>query len=149
MEIVLTPPKQGTYDSSYEAGEPDAHIVDLNTELVQCNEAMAVNLPKKQRRYDKLCDIFHRNLLNTYRYLFTGLNHLMEHMLISSARHLRVPNAFGIKKVLRNILALQQGIKTLTDDSQDADLDHAKEYYNLFFIKPPVGSLAVFLSTYH
>jgi len=58
VEIVLTHSKQGTYDSSYEAGEPDAHIVDLNTELVQCNEAMAVNLPKKRRRYDKLVIFF-------------------------------------------------------------------------------------------
>ncbi|KAF8973579.1 exocyst complex component sec8 [Flammula alnicola] len=109
----------GTYDSNYEAVEPDPHIVDLNTELVQCNEFMMVSLPKKERKY-----------------LFSGLGHLMEHKLIANARKLRLPNAFGIKKITRNILALQQSIKTLTDDQQDSEFERAKRYYALFFVSP-------------
>jgi exocyst complex component 4 len=41
---------QGTYDSNYEAVEPDPHIVDLNAELVQCNEFTTASLPKKERQ---------------------------------------------------------------------------------------------------
>jgi exocyst complex component 4 len=62
----------------------------------------------------------------------------MEHILISSASHLRLPNQFGIKKILRNILALQQSIKSLTNDRQDSEFEKAKFYYSLFFISPKV-----------
>jgi len=62
----------------------------------------------------------------------------MEQMLIANAKHLRRPTAFGIKKVLRNILALQQVVKTLTDDVQESEFDHAKEYFSLFFLTPQV-----------
>ncbi|KAJ3508842.1 hypothetical protein NLJ89_g5535 [Agrocybe chaxingu] len=109
----------GTYDSSYEAVEPDPYIVDLNTQLIQCNEFLSTSLPERERQY-----------------IFSGLGHLMEHMLIKSARHLRRPNEFGIKKITRNILALQQGIKTLTQGQQDSEFERAKSYYSLFFISP-------------
>lgn len=42
---------QGTYDSNYEAIEPDPYIIDLNTELVQCDEFMTIHLPMKERKY--------------------------------------------------------------------------------------------------
>lgn len=111
--------RHGTYDSNYEAVEPDPHIVDLNTELVQCNEFTTVSLPKKERQY-----------------LFAGLGNLMEHLLITGARQLRIPNAFGIRKIMRNTLALQQSIKTLTNDQQDSEFERVKLYYSLFFISP-------------
>lgn len=63
----------------------------------------------------------------------------MQHMLITSAKHLRRPNKFGIQKVLRNILALQQSVKALTEDVEDAEFEYAKEYFSLFFISPQVG----------
>jgi exocyst complex component 4 len=63
----------------------------------------------------------------------------MEQMLIANAKHLRHPTTFGIKKVLRNILALQQVVRTLTDDAQESEFDHAKEYFSLFFMTPQVG----------
>jgi exocyst complex component 4 len=64
----------------------------------------------------------------------------MEHMLVSNARHLRLPNSFGIKKIMRNILALQQSIKTLTNDQQNTEFERAKRYYSLFFLTPQVRS---------
>jgi len=60
----------------------------------------------------------------------------MEQLLISGARHLRLPTAFGIKKIMRNILALQQSIKTLTNDQQNTEFDKAKCYYLLFNVSP-------------
>jgi hypothetical protein len=41
---------QGTYNSHYEATEPDPYIVDLNAELVQCDDFMATHLPTKERK---------------------------------------------------------------------------------------------------
>lgn len=62
----------------------------------------------------------------------------MEHLLISNARHLRLINAFGVKKILRNLLALQQSIKTLTNEQRNTEFERAKLYYSLFFMSPTV-----------
>lgn len=64
----------------------------------------------------------------------------MEHLLISNARHLRQANVFGVKKILRNVLALQQSIKTITGEQKHTEFERAKRYYSLFFKSPPVSS---------
>lgn len=66
----------------------------------------------------------------------------MEHLLISNARHLRVVNDFGVKKILRNILALQQSIKTVTNEQKNAEFERAKRYYSLYFEPPAVRRLS-------
>ena len=129
---------QGTYNSHYEATEPDPYIVDLNAELVQCDEFMAIYLPVKERKCVQCLPV--ESFLLSSRYAFAGLGYLLEHMLIANARHLWRPTGFGIKKILRNILALQQVVKTLTDDLQEAEFEHAKEYFSYFFVTPQVRS---------
>jgi len=65
-----------------------------------------------------------------------GLPFLLEHLLIQGARHLKRPNTFGIQKILRNMLALQQSIKTLTHETVQTEFEKAKEYYALFSLSP-------------
>lgn len=77
--------------------------------------------------------------LDLLRYLFAGLGQVMEYTLIKNARHLHSPNSFGIKKILRNVLALQQSIKTLADDQEDTEFNRVKRYYSLFFVSPQVN----------
>jgi len=72
------------------------------------------------------------------RFIFDGLGTLMEHLLISNGRHIRFANAVGIQKIMRNMLAMQQNMKTITDASQDADFERAKIYYSLFSMTPRV-----------
>lgn len=62
----------------------------------------------------------------------------MQHLLISNARYIHAANVYGIKKMNRNMLALQQNIKTITDDSHSTQFDRAKRYYSLFLLSPPV-----------
>jgi hypothetical protein len=62
----------------------------------------------------------------------------MEQMLISNARLLRLPNDYGIKKMMRNMLALQQSIKTLTNDQRNTEFKRAKKYYSLYYLTPQV-----------
>lgn len=62
----------------------------------------------------------------------------MEHLLISNARHIRFANDVGIQKILRNMLAMQQNLKTITDASQDADFERAKVYYSQIAMTPKV-----------
>ncbi|KXN85672.1 putative exocyst complex component sec8 [Leucoagaricus sp. SymC.cos] len=111
--------RHGNYALTYEVTEPDPYIVDLNTDLVQCDDITSTSLPLKERHY-----------------VFTGLGHLMEQMLISNARLLRLPNDYGIKKMMRNMLALQQSIKTLTNDQQNTEFERAKQYYSLYHLTP-------------
>jgi exocyst complex component 4 len=109
----------GNYNIDHEAGEPDPYIVDLNTEISNCNEFVSAAMLKEE-----------------HQFVFAGLEHLMEHLLISNARHVRMVNGFGIRKIIRNTLALQQSVRTIGDDQQHAEFERAKSYYSLFFLTP-------------
>ena len=78
------------------------------------------------------------NIGTSPRFAFEGIGQLLEHLLISEAKRIRIANANGIRKMIRNILALQQSIKTLTNDIRGTDFDRAKKYYSLFFRTPAV-----------
>ena len=62
----------------------------------------------------------------------------MDDLLIYNARHIGVANSLGMKKINRNMLALQQCVKTIVHDARDGELLRAKQYYSLFFLSPPV-----------
>ncbi|KAG1749817.1 Sec8 exocyst complex component-specific domain-containing protein [Suillus paluster] len=109
----------GNYNIDHEAGEPDPYIVDLNVEISKCNEFVSAAMLKEE-----------------HQFVFSGLEHLMEHLLISNARHVRMANDFGVRKIMRNTLALQQSVRTIGDDQQHAEFERAKSYYSLFFLKP-------------
>jgi hypothetical protein len=72
----------------------------------------------------------------------------MDDLLIYNARHIGVANPLGMKKISRNMLALQQCVKTIVHDARDGELLRAKQYYSLFFLSPPVcqGSFIVMTS---
>ncbi|KAH9836975.1 Sec8 exocyst complex component-specific domain-containing protein [Rhodofomes roseus] len=111
--------RHGIYKVDREVGEPDPNVIDLNVELSKCDDWASSTLPERERRY-----------------VFEGLPHLMERLLISNARLIRSLNAFGIKKMNRNMLALQQNIKTITQNSDDVEFERAKRYYSLFSMSP-------------
>jgi exocyst complex component 4 len=64
----------------------------------------------------------------------------MEQVLISGSRQLRFVNEHGVKKIQRNVVALQQNLKTLTDVPRDTGLERAKQFYGLFSLEPSVSS---------
>lgn len=67
----------------------------------------------------------------------------MELLLINNARKIRVANDFGMKKVDRNIRALQQCIRTIGDGEQLARFERARQYYALFSLGPQVRACLV------
>ncbi|KAI0639631.1 Sec8 exocyst complex component-specific domain-containing protein [Trametes polyzona] len=111
--------RHGIYRIEREAAEPDPHIIDLNTEIGNSDASLSSSLPDIQRKF-----------------VFEGMGHLMQHLLISNARFIQSANALGIKKMMRNMLALQQNIKTITDDNLSTDFERAKRYYSLFLHTP-------------
>lgn len=66
----------------------------------------------------------------------------MEHLLISNARFIRAINDNGVKKMFRNILALQQNIKIIAE-GMNIEFDRVKRYYSLFSKSPSVRLLAM------
>ncbi|KAI1789788.1 Sec8 exocyst complex component-specific domain-containing protein [Ganoderma leucocontextum] len=112
--------RHGIYRIEREAGEPEPYVVDLNTELGNCEACLTSTLPDVERKF-----------------AFEGMGHLMQHLLISNARYIHAANVYGIKKMNRNMLALQQNIKTITDDSHSTQFERAKRYYSLFLLSPP------------
>ncbi|THH09197.1 hypothetical protein EW145_g2188 [Phellinidium pouzarii] len=113
--------RHGNYRIDQEDSEPDPHIIDLNSELGTVDECIAVTLPEKERTF-----------------VFEGLDTLMEELLISSARFIRYANFHGVKKILRNVIALRQNVKTLSSWSAETEFDRAREFYGLFSLGPQV-----------
>ncbi|KAG9049709.1 hypothetical protein FS837_009354 [Tulasnella sp. UAMH 9824] len=111
--------RQGNYQLDHEPGEPDPHVIDLNSDLAACEDCTTLSLPEREKRF-----------------IFEGLGTLMEHLLISNARHVRFANDLGIKKIFRNILALQQNLKLLSDLPEDAEFGRARRYWELFLLTP-------------
>ncbi|KAH9944194.1 Sec8 exocyst complex component-specific domain-containing protein [Epithele typhae] len=111
--------RHGNYRIEHEAGEPDPHVVDLNTEMGNLDACLNAALPDVERKF-----------------VFEGISHLMQYLLIANARFIPAANEWGIKKMNRNMLALRQNIKSLADDSDSPHFERAKRYYSLFLMTP-------------
>ncbi|KAF8445773.1 Sec8 exocyst complex component-specific domain-containing protein [Boletus edulis BED1] len=111
--------RHGNYQVDHEVGEPDPYIVDLNSELSHLDDFTSTSLLKNEQSF-----------------VFFGLEDLVEELLIKNARTIRVANDFGMKKVDRNIRALQQCIRTIGDGEQFARFEKVRQYYALFSLGP-------------
>jgi len=111
--------RHGNYQIDHEVGEPDPYIVDLNSELSNFDEFTATTLLRDEQNF-----------------VFFGLEDFVDQLLVNNARQIRVANDFGMKKVNRNIRALQQCIRTIGDGEQFARFERARQYYALFLLGP-------------
>ncbi|KAF7281690.1 hypothetical protein GWI33_004410 [Rhynchophorus ferrugineus] len=101
-----------------ETHEPDPKVLELSRVLANVDEAMTSSLhPRK-------C-----------KYIFEGLGHLIAKILISSAQYMQVIDDAGIQRMCRNIFALQQTLTNITM-TRELALDHARHYFELFFLTP-------------
>ncbi|KAF8737357.1 Sec8 exocyst complex component specific domain, partial [Rhizoctonia solani] len=107
------------YRIDQECKQPDPFVQDLNTSLIACDDAINGVLPEVERRF-----------------IFDGIGGLVEHLLVSNSRFIRFANDFGIQKMLRNLSALRQNLKTITGLPEDFELSQAQAYYNLFNLGP-------------
>lgn len=114
-------------------------MIDLNSDLAACEDCTTLSLPEREKRlvHLEMCCVLLAKM-SSCRFIFEGLGTLMEHLLISNARHVRFANDLGIKKIFRNILALQQNLKTLSDLPEDAEFGRARRYWELFLLTPQV-----------
>lgn len=121
--------REGSYVlSASDATEPDPHVVDLNTALTSADEATSANLPRAQRTF-----------------VFAGLPQLLDVQLVQQARFIKEANQQGFVKMSRNVLALQQNLKTLGYDSEggehtlvEVDFERSRRYWDLALAGPEV-----------
>jgi len=116
LEVTM---RHGNYLIQQEAGEPDSHILDLNAELSALDVAVSSTVSNRVQSF-----------------IFGGLSQLMQHVLIVNTRYVRLANGFGVKKIVRNMLALQQNVKTIAGSHEDTGFEHAKRYFALFDMSP-------------
>ncbi|KAJ1301826.1 hypothetical protein OPQ81_009054 [Rhizoctonia solani] len=119
MHYLHTGVQFENYRIDQECREPDPFVQDLNTSLIACDDAINGVLPEIERRF-----------------IFDGIGGLVEHLLVSNSRLIRFANEFGIQKMLRNLSALRQNLKTITGLPEDSELSQAQAYYNLFHMGP-------------
>nr|CAD7589281.1 unnamed protein product [Timema genevievae] len=149
-------PRPNTYNRFAGAGvdsqEPDPKVLELSRVLISIDEAMNSSL---QLRKSKVKEGFgnrinlrwdrglnselpaqnSNTLLINLQYIFEGLGHLIAKILITSAQYLDKIDEPGIQKMCRNIFALQQTLTNITM-AREIALDHARHYFELFYLTP-------------
>ena len=73
------------------------------------------------------------------RYIFEGVSHLVAAIFVGAAPHIRKINEHGVKKMCRNIFAVQHTLTSSITGSRETALDSAKQYYELCNHRPQVS----------
>ena len=72
------------------------------------------------------------------RYLFDGVPHFISALLIKNVYRISKINTNGVKKMCRNIFALQQNLANITLSREPA-FDYCRQYYCLLALPAEVG----------
>ena len=110
---------RGTYICDALSMEPDVHVVELNTELSACHEVYRETM-----------------LPQHHAYVFDGLDVLMDTLMTEAVLHVRAINRFGVTKMLRNLLSVQQNLKNIVDEPRRIHLDRSKRLWELLAQEP-------------
>ncbi|GAB5587183.1 exocyst subunit [Umbelopsis nana] len=111
--------QEGNYFLEEESYEPDPYIMTLNANLVEIDDCVALSLPPTDESF-----------------VFDGLPDLIVHMMISNAAYIKRLNHNGVRKMVRNFLALQQNLLSVLSTAQCAPMERGREYYTLFGLGP-------------
>uniref|UniRef100_A0A8C3M000 Exocyst complex component Sec8 n=1 Tax=Chrysolophus pictus TaxID=9089 RepID=A0A8C3M000_CHRPC len=101
--------------ANVESMDYDPLVVRLNKDISAIEEAMSASLQQHK-----------------FQYIFEGLGHLISCILINGAHYFKRISESGIKKMCRNIFILQQNLTNITM-SREADLDFARQYYEMLY----------------
>lgn len=98
--------------------EPDAKVLKLTKVLTEMDEALNSTLHPRKAKY-----------------IFEGLAHLTARILIMASNYMERIDQFGVQRMCRNALALQQTLSSITA-SREIALDHARCFYEMFYMEP-------------
>ncbi|XP_055937333.1 exocyst complex component 4-like [Argiope bruennichi] len=105
--------KQGSYVSRKDDEEPEPEILKLNADLTKIDESLSPILQLKKMRY-----------------VFEGLGELLSTILINSINNMKKINENKVKKMGRNIFAIQQNLAGITM-TREVALDRARQFFEL------------------
>ncbi|WWC87558.1 uncharacterized protein L201_002448 [Kwoniella dendrophila CBS 6074] len=107
--------RKGDFRLESEALEPDSDILDLNASLMEIEE------------------IAERTILgDDHSFVFRGLGQLVDQVFITSSKNIKMVNAAGVRKIKRDILALQQTLRGIAPASKEGQLGRAMEFWELY-----------------
>lgn len=134
---------QTNYRAENTDDEPDPHVQDLTNDLSQCESIVQVSIPPGDREYvdtyTKSVDIKQLNTLSPLSFLFVGLDSLADTVLVSSGRFVRSISDSGLRKIERNIAAIQQALRNMLSGGSRIVLSNCRRYWQLYKIGPQVG----------
>ncbi|XP_060578510.1 exocyst complex component 4-like [Ruditapes philippinarum] len=110
--------KQSNYAGPIDDLDPDSNVLKLNKDLSGMEEVLSQSLQPKK-----------------FKYIFESLGYLVASILMNSMQFIKKINENGIKKMCRNLFAIQQNLTNITM-SRESDLDHARQYYELLYLNP-------------
>jgi exocyst complex component 4 len=113
--------REGNYLLEEEPYEPDAYIDMLNQDLVLIEESIGKAVPNRRTRF-----------------LFDGLSFLIRDVLMGNLRYVRRLNLFGVEKLVRNVMSLQQSLTNISA-IHEKGLDRVKNYFELLNLTGPVS----------
>ncbi|RWS04217.1 Exocyst complex component 4-like protein [Dinothrombium tinctorium] len=116
--FLLRVSTQSSFSMGMDTQEPDTEVVQLNKDLTSIDEALSISLQPWKLRY-----------------IFEGVGHLVSTILINSTPNIKRINQNGVKKMCRNIFAIQQCLTSITM-SREVALDCARQYFELFYQTP-------------
>ncbi|KAL1110251.1 hypothetical protein AAG570_008328 [Ranatra chinensis] len=114
----LLPKGNGSERSGINIQDPDPRVLDLSRVLVTIDESLSSSLQPRKTKY-----------------IFEGLGHLIAKILMSSAQYMERIDEAAIHKMCRNIFTLQQTLTNITV-AREIALNHARDYFQLFFLTP-------------
>ncbi|CAC5411083.1 EXOC4 [Mytilus coruscus] len=116
--FLLPVAKQSNYAGPIDDLDPDSNVLKLNKDLSAMEEMLVQSLQPQK-----------------FKYIFESLGFLVSSILMSSIQYLKKINENGIKKMCRNLFAIQQNLTNITM-ARETDLDHARQYYELLYMNP-------------
>ena len=103
------------FSGGLDSTDPSQEIIQLNKDLLAVEDALDASLQPHK-----------------IQYVFEGVSHLVSAILISSAATIKKINSNGVKKMCRNIFAIQHTLTASITGRRELALDQAKTFYELF-----------------
>ncbi|XP_042908574.1 exocyst complex component 4 [Parasteatoda tepidariorum] len=110
---LMQPSKLGSYITRKDDEEPEPQVVKLNQDLSKIDESLSPVLQTKKMKY-----------------IFEGIGELLSTILIKRVSNNNKIKENDIKKMGRNIFAIQQNLAGITM-TREVALDRARQFYDL------------------
>ena len=126
LHSIWKGPAGAQFAGGPESTEPLAAVTKMTKDLLLIEDALSNSLQDRK-----------------IRYIFEGVSHLVAAIFIGASQHIRKINEYGIKKMCRNIFAVQHTLTSNITGIRETNLDTAKQYYELCNARPQVCTVEI------